>query len=83
MFEYEKVNRKTNKTIKFTTGRCVNCGRNKSQVITKQMTREEDLMRKGKCKNNHISALSNSARCDLNIKGDLLKLHDLGHNPKL
>ena len=32
------------------TGKCVICGRNKSQFFTTQMTREEDFMRKGICK---------------------------------
>ena len=30
----------------------------------------------------HCSPMSNSAWCDLNSRGDLLKLHDLCHNPK-
>ena len=36
---------------------------------------------KGRCKNKHCSAMSNSASCDLNSKGDILKLHDKGPNP--
>ena len=46
------------------------------------MTRGENFMKKGKCKNNHCSSLSNSAWCDLNNKGDKLKLHDKGANLK-
>ena len=34
-------------------------------------------MQKGPC-----SAMSNSAWCDLNSKGDILKLHDKCSNPK-
>ena len=44
------------------------------------MTRE-DFMIKGNCKNNHCSSMSNSAWCDLNSKGDILKLHDKCPNP--
>ena len=39
-------------------------------------------MKRGNCKNNHCSSMSNSASCDLNSKGDLLKLHDKSRNPK-
>ena len=35
---------------------------------------------KGKCKKNHFSAISNSAWCDLNCEGDILKLHDMCPN---
>ena len=31
---------------------------------------------------NQCSCMSNSASCDLNSKGDILKLHDKGSNPK-
>ena len=40
------------------------------------MTKGEDFVKRGKCGHNHCSAMSNSARCDLNSKGDILKLHD-------
>ena len=40
------------------------------------MTKREDFYKKGKCKNEHYSTMSNSAWCDLIIKGDILKLHD-------
>ena len=46
------------------------------------MTRAEDFMKKAKCKNNHCSSMSNSAWCDLNSKGDILKLHDLCSDSK-
>ena len=46
------------------------------------MTRGEDFMEEGKCKRNPCSALSNTAWCDLNSKGDLLKMHDHCSNPK-
>ena len=46
------------------------------------MTLGEDLMKERKCKNNHGSPISNAAWCDLNSKGDILKLQDLCHNPK-
>ena len=45
------------------------------------MTKGEDFIKKGKCKNIHCSAMSNSAWCDLNSKGDTLKLHDKCPNP--
>ena len=44
------------------------------------MTKGEDLMIKGKCGHNHCSAISNAAWCDLNSKGDILKLN--GNWPK-
>ena len=46
------------------------------------MTRGEDFIKKGRCKDNHCSAMLNSAWCDLNSKGDILKLHDKCPNPK-
>ena len=45
------------------------------------MTRE-DFLKTGRCKNKHCSAMSNSAWCDSNSKGDILKLHDKRPNPK-
>ena len=38
-------------------------------------------MKEGRCKNNHCSTMSNSARCDLNSKDDILELHDKCLNP--
>ena len=46
------------------------------------MTRGEDLMEKGRCKNKHCSSMSNSAWTDLNSQGNILKLHDKCPNPK-
>ena len=40
------------------------------------MTRGQDFIKKEKCEHNPCSAMSNSAWCDLNSKGDILKLHD-------
>ena len=46
------------------------------------MTKGEDFNNRGRCKNNHCSSLSNSAWTDLTSKGNILKLHDKGSNPK-
>ena len=46
------------------------------------MTRGEDFIKRGKCKNNHCSSMSNTAWTDLNSKGNILKLHDKCPNPK-
>ena len=46
------------------------------------MTGEEDFIKRGRCKNKHCSAISNSAWCDLKSKGNILKLHDKRPNPK-
>ena len=46
------------------------------------MTRAESFMKKGKCKNSHCSSMSNSARTDLNSKGNIMKLHGNCPNPK-
>ena len=46
------------------------------------MTKGEDFIKKGKCKNNHCSSMSNSACTDLNSMGNILKLHDKCPNPK-
>ena len=46
------------------------------------MTRGEDFIKEGRCKNKHCSSMSNSAWCYLNGKGDILKLHDKCPNPK-
>ena len=45
------------------------------------MTRGENFIRKGKLKNDHRSAMSNIAWCDLN-KIIILRLHDHCGNPK-
>ena len=46
------------------------------------MTRAESFMKRGKGSKNHCSAMSNSARTDINSKGDILKLHDNCPDPK-
>ena len=46
------------------------------------MTRGEDFKKKGRCKNRHRSAMSNSAWTDSNSKGNMLKLHDKCPNSK-
>ena len=46
------------------------------------MTRGEDFIKRGKCGKNHSSSMSNSAWCDLNSQGNILKLHDKCPNPK-
>ena len=46
------------------------------------MTRAESFMERGKCKNNHCSAMSTAAWTDLNSQGNILKLHDKCPNPK-
>ena len=80
--QYEKRNPKTKILVKIIKGNCSICGRNKSQIFTKQMTRAERFMEKGKCKKFHCSSPSNTAWCDLNNKGDILKLHDKCPNLK-
>ena len=45
------------------------------------MTRGEDFIKKGKCKNNHCSSMPNIAWCDLN-NNNILRLHDYCPNPK-
>ena len=46
------------------------------------MTKGEDFIKRGKCKNNHCSSTSNSAWTDLNSKGNKIKLHDKCPIPK-
>ena len=79
---YEKVNPKTKKLVKIIKGICSIGGRNKSQILSKYMTKGEDFIERGKCKSNHCSAMPNSAWTDLNSKGNILKLHDKCPNPK-
>ena len=45
------------------------------------MTEGDDFMKKGTCKNKHCLSMSSSVWCDLNSKGDILKLHDKCSNP--
>ena len=46
------------------------------------MTRGQDFIKNAKCSDEHRSAMSNSAWCDLNKNCTVLKLHDMCHNPK-
>ena len=46
------------------------------------MTTGEDFIKTAECSHEHRSAMSNSAWCDLNSKGDILKLYDKCPNPK-
>ena len=46
------------------------------------MTRAENFVLNAKCTHGYRSAMSNSARCDLNKNCTVLKLHDMCHNPK-
>ena len=46
------------------------------------MTRGEDFIKKGRCKNKHCSTMSNSTWTDLNTQGNMLRLHDKCPNPK-
>ena len=46
------------------------------------MNKGECFIKRGKCKNEHCSSMSNSAWWYLNPKGTLLKLHDKCPNPK-
>ena len=46
------------------------------------MTRGEDFIKKGRCKNKHCSSMSNRAWTDLHSQGNILKLHDKCPNPK-
>ena len=40
------------------------------------MTKGEDFIKRGRCKNNHCSSMSTSAWTDLKSQGNILKLHD-------
>ena len=40
------------------------------------MTKGEDFIKRGSCKNNQCSSLSNSAWTDLNSKRNIFKLHE-------
>ena len=46
------------------------------------MTRGQEFIKNAKCTHGHRSAMSNSARCDLNKNCTVLKLHDMCHIPK-
>ena len=79
--DFEKLNPKTKKTVKVIKGVCNICGRNKSQIFTRKMTKGEDFIRNAKCKYGNRSPMSNSAWCDLNKNCRVLKLY-MCHNPK-
>ena len=46
------------------------------KIISKKMTRGEDFMEERNCNHGQSSPMSSSASCDLNSKGDFLRLHD-------
>ena len=46
------------------------------------MTKEEDVIERGKSENNHCSSMLSSAWTELTIKGNILKLHEKYPNPK-
>ena len=41
---FENVNPRNKKLVKIIKGSCSNCGRNKSQIFTKKMTRGQDFI---------------------------------------
>ena len=47
-----------------------------------QKTKGQKLQRKFKGKIKHSSAMSNTAWCDLNTKGQVLKIHEMCPNPR-
>ena len=54
IIEYEKINPKTKKFVKITKGICSVCGRDKSQIFTKYLTRGQDFINKGRFKINTV-----------------------------
>ena len=46
------------------------------------MTKGENFIKRGRCKNKHCSSMSISSWTDLNSKGNILKIHDKCPNPK-
>ena len=82
--EYEKVNPKTNKVVKFRKRKCDLCGRNKTMKFSKEMTLTAcpKFEQKRQCKHGDFSALSKTAWWYLKNKGDLLKLHGKHSNNK-
>ena len=75
--EYEKIIPKTQRVVKVRNGICDICGRSKQQSNWINWLKEKNFKKGAKCKNNHSSAMSNTAWCDLNAKCDTLKLHDV------
>ena len=82
LVEYEKINPKAKKLVKIINRKCAICGRNKSQIFSKYMTKGESFVKNAKCTPGHRSAMSDSAWCDLKKNCTVLKLHDMCHNPK-
>ena len=76
------MNPRTKKLGKVIKGTFSNCGRKKSQIFTKLMTRGQDFIKNAKSTHGHQSTMSNSACCDLNRVCTVLKLQDICHNPK-
>ena len=46
------------------------------------MTRGKTFVKNAECTQGYLSAMSNSAWCDLNKNCTVLRLHDMCHNPK-
>ena len=46
------------------------------------MTKGENFINRGKCKNNHCSSMLKSAWCDIYSKANIIKFHDKCPNPK-
>ena len=53
-----------------------------NEQIKTKLTRGEKFQKTAKCKNNQSSPMTNLSWCDLNKKGNLLKVHDMCPNPK-
>ena len=53
-------------------------------MVNKQtkLIKGEKVQKSAKWKNNHSSPMSNLTWCDFNIKGNLLKVHDICPNRK-
>ena len=82
IIEYQKVNHKTKKNVQARKGKSGFCGKSKSQIITKLMTKGTDFEKKGKCTYELCSPMLKGAWCDLNSVGKLLKKHDKYLNSK-
>ena len=80
--EYEKINPRTEKLIQIIKGTCRICGRIKSQIFSKRMSRGEIFIKTGKGAHWDRSAMNISAWCDLNKNCTVLKLHDMCQKPK-
>ena len=82
IIEYQKVNPETKKHVKVRERKRDICGRNKWRFFACKGLKVKNWGKKGLCKKEHCSLISNSARCDPNGKGDILKLHDKCPNAK-